>query len=91
MDQNGTWRGGGPRSRPHCARWGPSCPPQIGDRGPNFRPISIVAKRLDDQDALGTEVGLGQGDIVLDGEPAPPQKMEPHPNFPPISIVAKRL
>jgi len=24
--------------------------------------------------ALGTEVGLGQGDIVSDGDPAPPQK-----------------
>jgi len=26
MDQNGTWHGGGPRSRPHtkCARWGTS-------------------------------------------------------------------
>ena len=22
MDQDGTWHGGGPRSRPHCARWG---------------------------------------------------------------------
>jgi len=21
MDQDGTWHGGGPRSRPHCARW----------------------------------------------------------------------
>jgi len=24
--------------------------------------------------SLGTEVGLGPGDIVLDGEPAPPSK-----------------
>jgi len=24
--------------------------------------------------ALGTEVGLGPGDIVLDGDPAPPEK-----------------
>ena len=27
MDQDGTWHGGGPWSRPHCARWGPSSPP----------------------------------------------------------------
>jgi len=28
MDQYGTWQHeGGPWSRPHCARWGPSCPP----------------------------------------------------------------
>jgi len=28
MHQDGTWHGGGPWSRPHCARWGPSSPPQ---------------------------------------------------------------
>jgi len=39
---------------------------------------------------LVTEVGLGLGDIVLDGEPAPP-KRGTHPNFEPMSIVAKRL
>jgi len=47
MDQDGTWHGGGPWSRPHCARWGPSSPPQKGYRAPNFRPIFNVAKRLD--------------------------------------------
>jgi len=44
--------------------------------------------------ALGTEVGLGKGHIVLDGDPAPlPKKgAKPHrPNFPPVPIVAKRL
>jgi len=46
MDQNGTWHGGGLRSRPQCARWGPK-----GGRCPNFWPISIVAKQLVDQDA----------------------------------------
>jgi len=30
MDQDGTWHGGGPRSRPHCARCGRSFPPQKG-------------------------------------------------------------
>ena len=34
---------------------------------PDFRSMSIVAKRLD-----GMEVGLGPSDIVLDGDPAPP-------------------
>ena len=47
MDQDGTSHGGGPRSRPHSARWGPSSPRQKGGRPPNFRPISVVAKRLD--------------------------------------------
>jgi len=28
---------------------------------------------------LGTEVGLGPGDIVLDGDPAPPRQAAQHP------------
>jgi len=51
MDQDGTWRGGRPQPRRLCIRWGPSPPSQKPKRGcsplPNFRPISIVAKRLD--------------------------------------------
>ena len=35
---------------------------------------------------LGTEAGLGPGDIVLDGDPGPPTA----PNFRPMSVVAKR-
>jgi len=46
MDQDSTWHGVGLRSRPQCATWGPSSLPKKGDRAPNFRPISIVAKRL---------------------------------------------
>ena len=41
------WYGGRPRPRPHCARWGPSCPPRKGGTAPNFRPMFVVAKRLD--------------------------------------------
>jgi len=42
---------------------------------------------------LGTKVGLGLRDIVLDGDPAPPPlKGQSHrPNFRPMSVVAKRL
>ena len=41
---------------------------------------------------LGMEVGLGPGDIVLDGDPAPPPpKKAQSPNFLPMSIAAKRL
>jgi len=40
---------------------------------------------------VGTEVGHGPDEIVLDGDPAPPQKTAQHPNFCPMSIVAKRL
>jgi len=47
MDQDGTWHGGGPRSTTHCARWRPSSPPPKRAQPPNFRSMSIVAKRLD--------------------------------------------
>jgi len=42
--------------------------------------------------ALGMEVGLGPGHIVLDGDPAaPPPKWGTPANFRPISIATKRL
>jgi len=43
MDQNANWYDVRPWPRPHCVRWGSSSP----ERGthPNFRPMSIVAKR----------------------------------------------
>jgi len=34
---------------------------------------------------LGTEIGLGPDDIVLDGDPAPPQKKEAEP---PLQFLA---
>ena len=33
---------------------------------------------------LGIEVGLGPGDIVLDGDPAPPPKQKASPHFWPM-------
>ena len=39
--------------------------------------------------ALGTNAGVGPGDIVLDGDPAPRQKGHNAPNFRPVSVVAK--
>ena len=49
MDQDATWYGGRPWPRRHCVRWGPSSPsPKRGPSPrPNFRHMSIVAKRLD--------------------------------------------
>jgi len=49
MDQDGTWYGDRPQPGRLCVRWGPSYPPPKKGRSPlpNFRPISIVAKRLD--------------------------------------------
>ena len=45
MDQDETSHAGRPRPRWHCDRWDPD--PQKGGTAPNFRPMSIVAKRLD--------------------------------------------
>ena len=47
MDQDATWWGGRPRPRRHCVRWGPVPPSPKRGETPNFRPISIVSKRLD--------------------------------------------
>jgi len=76
------------RPRPDCARWGPSSPPQKGGTAPNFRPMSIVPKRLVDQDALGMEVGLGPGHIVLDGNllPFPKKGTQPPTIFGPCML-----
>jgi len=87
MDKAGTWHGGRPQPRRLCVRWGPSSlPPKGGaaSRPPvnNFRPISIVAKRLHAiKMPLGIELGLSPGDFVLDGDPAPPS---PKGHRPPI-------
>jgi len=39
----------------------------------------------------GTQVGLGPGHIVLDGDPAPPPQRGIAPNFRPTSVAAKWL
>jgi len=108
----------------HCVRWGPNSPKR--EQTPNFRPMSIVAKRLGGsrwhlawrwprsrlhrarwgpsyrdtapifgpclcgQTAgwiripLDTQVGLGPGDIVLDGDLAPRERgTAPPPLFGP--------
>ena len=68
----------------HIVLDGDPGPPKKGT-APNFRPMSIVAKRLDGSRChFGMEVGLGPGHIVLDGDTAPfPKKgQSPSPNFP---------
>jgi len=69
--------------------------PKRGTAVPTFRPMSVVAKRLDGSrcHALGTEAGLGTGHIVLDGDSvSPSRKGHNSPStFRPMSIVAKRL
>ena len=55
MDQNDTWHRGGPRFRPHCARWGPSSPPQKGAQPPIFGPCLLWLNGWMDQDATWYE------------------------------------
>ena len=47
MDQDATWYKDRPRPRPHCARWELAPLPRKGGTAPNFRPMFVVAKRLD--------------------------------------------
>jgi len=59
---------------------------------PNFRSMSIEAKRLDRsrvKTPLGTEVGLDQGHIVLDGA-SPTERGTAAPTFRLVSIAGKR-
>jgi len=81
-----TWYGGRSRPRRHCVRWRPSSPIQKGGTAPNFRIMSIVAKRLDGSRcnlvSLYTDVGIGPGHTVLDVDPNPaPTKRGTDPQF----------
>ena len=87
MDQDETWHGR--RPRPLCVRWDPVPPPKKGTALTQFSAhMSVVARRLDGSrcHVCGTEVGLGTGDIALDGDPAPLKRgHSTHPTFWPIS------
>ena len=84
MDQDATWYRG-------RLDGDPAAPPPL-KRGTalTFRPMFIVAKRLDGSACqFGTKVGLSLDHIVLHVVPALP-KRDTVPNFRPMSIVAKR-
>jgi len=55
---------------------GTQLPSLEGTQPHNFRPMSVVAKRLDGliYMPLGMEVSLGLGDFVFDADPAPSEK-----------------
>jgi len=93
VDQDGTWHGGRPRSRPYCARWGPSYPPQNRGQSPPFSVHFYCGQTAGCiKMPLGMEVGLSPGDFVLDVDPALPLKgVQPPIFFRPMFIVAKRL
>jgi len=74
MDQNETWHGGRPQPY-HNVRWGPSLPQEKrGTALPQFS-VRVCCGQTTGwiKTPLGTEVGLGPGDIVLDGDPDPPK------------------
>jgi len=76
MDQDDTWHGGKPQSRPHCVRWGPSSPAQRGT-APQYsaRACLLWPNGYVDQDVTWYgAIGFGPGHIVLDGYPAPPKR-----------------
>jgi len=74
-DQDEKWHAGRPRPWPHCVRWGPSSPSAKGGQSPQFLAhICCSQMAAGIKMPLGTEVGLGPGDSVLDGDPAPPHQ-----------------
>jgi len=74
MHQDATWCGGRPQPRGICVRWGPSPLPKRG-RSPQFSAYVYCGQTAAwIKMPLGTEVGLGPGDIVVDGDPAPPHQ-----------------
>ena len=75
MDQDATWYGGRPRPRLYCFRWGPGSLPQKGGGAPSpiFGDVCCGQMAGWIKMALGMEVGLGAGHIVLDGtQQSPP-------------------
>jgi len=75
MDQDATWYGGRPWPRPHCVRWGPSSTPQKRHSHPQFSAYVCCGQTTGwIKMPLGTEVGLGPGDIVRWGTQLPPKK-----------------
>jgi len=90
MDQDAISFGGrlGPGDSVDSVLNGTQLPPKSASI---FGPCLLCSKGWVDQDAIGTEIGLDTGDIVLDGL-RPPSGSEP---LPPIScrtsVVVKRM
>jgi len=73
MHHDATWYGGRPQPRVLCVGWGPSPLPKKGAQLPPQFSAHVYCGQTAGwiKMALGVEVGLGPGHIVLDGEPAP--------------------
>jgi len=71
MHQDATWYGDWPQPRRLCVRWGPTPCPKWAE--PQFLAHVYCGQTAAwIKMSLGTEIGLGLRDIVLDGDPAPP-------------------
>ena len=85
MDQDATWYGARPHPRRLCVRWRPVVPsPKKGAEPPPQFSAPVYCGQTAGwiKMALGKEVGLGPGHIVLDGDTAPlPQKGTEPPQF----------
>jgi len=80
MDQDGTWHAGGPWSRPHCARWGPSSPLQKWVRAPQiFGPFLLWPNCWVHQDATwcGGRPPPRQLCVRWGPSPSPPKGQSP--------------
>jgi len=79
MDQDATWYGGRPHSRPHCAMWGPSSPlPQKGGTAPILGPCLFWPNGWMDQDATWYDGGLRPGQhCVRCGPSSTPKEHSP--------------
>ena len=81
MDQDESWHGGRPWPRPHRVKWGLGFPPEGAQPPPIFGPCLLKPNGRWIKMPLGMKVGLGPGDIVLDGDPAPTKKGAQPPIF----------
>jgi len=94
MHQDATWYGRRPQPRRLCVRWRFSPYPKRGGAPPNFRPTSIVAKRLHGPRChLVRRWVSAYATLCLMCTQLPPEKRahQPPPNFWPMSIVVKWL
>jgi len=77
MDQDAIWHGGTPsntvRPRPHCVGV-LAPPPRKGNSSRLYFSANCGQMPGCIMIPLGTEIALGPGDIVLDGNPAPPME-----------------
>jgi len=86
MNQDATWHGGRPRPRRHCLRWGPSStlPKEREELPPQFSAHVYCGQTAGwIKMALGMEMDVGAGHIVICGDPSPlpPKGTEPPPKF----------